>query len=268
MKLRLIPLGLAACLTLSLAACGGGAPAESVPPSESAPATEAVAAVTETPAPSDATAPESAAPSGSAAPTPESSQEPTPAPDVPGETPSEAPIPDKGTPPPSDTPAQTAQPSEQPSATPVASASPTPTPEPSATPTPEPSTALAEATVAQVYAAVSEAAGVSYDDMTAYVDAFYPGLDTGDLADYVFYQPSMSGHIEEIFIAKVNAGKMDAVKSACQSRQQGMVEDAEMYPDTGTYVASYQLVTEGDWLLFCVGANAADAVTAFQNAVK
>ncbi len=271
MKLRLIPLGLAACLALTLAACTGGSTAQSVPPSESAPATEAVSQVTDVPAPGD-----------SATPTPEPSQDPAPTPGVPSEvptsdTPDESSIPDKGTPPPTwthhpddhhtvtpaPTPAWTHHPDDHHTATPAATPA-----VPSETPPADPSDPPQEVTAPSVYAAVSAAAGVSYDDMTAYVDAFYPGLDTADLADYVFYQPSMSGQIEEIFIAKVNSGKLDAVKSACSDRQQGMVEDAEMYPDTGTYVASYQLVTEGDWLLFCVGPNAQGAVTAFQNAVK
>lgn len=281
MKARLIPLGLAACLALALAACGGETSA-GVPPSESVPATETAADGTGAPAPSDTAAPE---PSQEGE-TPTAPEAPSEAPDPdapiydpPGEAPS-APaepssIPDKGTPPPdrdSPSPAATPSPSSTPAATPSPSftpaATPSPTPELSEAPVEEPPEEPQDLSAAQVYAAVSERAGVNYDDVTAYVDAYYPDLDTGDLADYVFYQPSMSGQIEEILIAKVNSGRMEGVKSACLSRQRGMAEDAEMYPGTGTYVSSYQLAAEGDWLIFCVGANAAEAVAAFQNAVQ
>ncbi len=153
---------------------------------------------------------------------------------------------------------ETAQPSE----------SAAPSQEPTVQPSEEPSDQPAKApTAAQVYAAVSAAAGVSYDDSTAYIDAFYTTLDLSALSDYVFYMPPMSTQMEEIFIAKVS-GDMDAVKSACLDRQAAMAEEAAFYGTTGAYVDSYQLVTEGDWVLFCVCEKTADAVSAFRSSVK
>ncbi len=236
MKRRLLALGLALCLTAALTACGGG---EEPAPTGDAPA--------ESPAPSAA---------------------PSVAPDAPAvehETLPTGPAAEpSATPEPSASPAPSAAPSEG-----QVASHPIVTPAPSQTPSEAPSEAPAKSvTAAEVYTAVSQAASVSYDDATAYIDAYYTTLSTSDLADYVLYQPAMSAQIEEIFIAKVNSGKMDAVKAACKDRQAAMAEDAAFYVDTGAYVDSYQLVSEGDWVLFCVGANASGAATAFKDAVK
>ncbi len=104
-------------------------------------------------------------------------------------------------------------------------------------------------------------------DSSFALDAYY-NITAGDLEDFVLYMPDMSANIEEIFIAKVKSGKLDAVKAACEGRQKGMAEDAAFYPDTGTYVDSYQLVVSGDWVLFCVCENPDDAVTAFNDCTK
>ncbi len=241
MKRRLLALGLALCLTAALTACGGG----------------------ETPAPTGDVPAETLAPSG----------EPSVAPDGPEVEHETLPTGPAGepsaTPEPSASPAPSAAPSEGQVAThPIVTPSPSQAPA-SETPSEAPSEAPAKSvTAAEVYAAVSQAAGVGYDNNTAYIDAYYTTLNTSDLAEYVLYQPSMSAQTEEIFIAKVNSGKLDAVKAACKDRQATMAEDAAKYPDTGDYVDSYQLVTEGDWVLFCVGANAAGAASAFKDAVK
>ncbi len=241
MKRRLLALGLALCLTAALTACGGGEeptptgdiPAESLAPSD-APSTQPSVA------PDAPAAEHETLPTGPAA-------EPS------------------ATPEPSASPAPSAAPSEG-----QVASHPIVTPAPSETPSEAPASEIPakSVTAAEVYTAVSKAAGVSYDDATAYIDAYYTTLNTSDLADYVLYQPAMSAQREEIFIAKVNSGKMDAVKAACKDRQAAMAEEAAFYPGTGDYVDSYQLVSEGDWVLFCVGANASGAATAFKDAVK
>lgn len=241
MKRRLLALGLALCLTAALAACGGG----------------------ETPAPTGDVPAESLAPSGE--PSPSVTPDPETLPAVEHETLPTGPAGEpSATPEPSASPAPEAAPSEG-----QVASHPIVTPAPSQAPSEEPSETPAKSvTAADVYAAVSKAAGVSYDDASAYIDAYYTTLSTSDLADYVLYQPAMSSQIEEIFIAKVNSGKLDAVKAACKDRQAAMAEDAAFYVDTGAYVDSYQLVSEGDWVLFCVCAKAGDAATAFKDAVK
>ncbi len=247
MKRRLLALGLALCLTAALAACGGGeepAPTGDVPAETLEPSAEPSVAP-DGPDVEHETLP--TGPAGEPSATPEPSEAPT----------SESPA--------SESPAPSAAPSEG-----QVASHPIVTPAPSKAPASEtPSEAPAKSvSAADVYTAVSQAAGVSYDNNTAYIDAYYTTLSTSDLADYVLYQPSMNVQIEEIFIAKVNSGKMDAVKAACKDRQATMAEDAAKYPDTGAYVDSYQLVSEGDWVLFCVGANASGAAGAFKDAVK
>lgn len=236
MKRRLLALGLALCLTAALSACGGS----------------------DGPAPTGDVPAESLAPSGTPAPSAVPSTQPDPetAPSVEHETLPTGPA------------GESAAPSAAPSDGQVAS-HPIVTPAPSQTPSEAPSEAPAKrVSAAEVYAAVSAAAGVSYDDVSAHIDAYYTTLDTGDLADYVFYQPAMSAQIEEIFIARVNSGKLDAVKAACRDRQAAMAEDAAFYVDSGAYVDSYQLVSEGDWVLYCVCADASGAADAFKSAVK
>ncbi len=236
MKKRLTALALAGVLVFALSACGGDS-------GDATPTPSAPESLSPSPTPD-----ESAAPSLEASPSAEveESLEPTGAPE--SETPA---------------PSATSAPSLEPAAGPsdgTVQSHPIETPAPSETP-------AKAVTAADVYAAVSAAAGVSYDDTSAYIENFYTTLDTAALSDYVLYMPAMSSQLEEIFLAKVT-GDMEAVKSACLDRQAAMAEEAEFYGTTGAYVDAYQLVTEGDWVLFCVGEKAADAVSAFQDAVK
>ena len=123
-------------------------------------------------------------------------------------------------------------------------------------------------TAADVYAKVSAVAGGNpMIDAGFVLDSFY-NLSADDLEDFAFYMPEMSATTEEIFIAKVKSGKMDAVKAACESRQQGMKEDGTMYPSAAVYVENSQIVTNGDWILFVVAAEPDAAVTAFQDCTK
>lgn len=119
---------------------------------------------------------------------------------------------------------------------------------------------------AEVYTTVSAAAGgtSATTNFTDSLDSFYD-IQTSDLEDFVLYIPAISTTLEEIFVARVKPGKMDAVKSACQSRLQSLQENAEFYPDTGAYVSEAKLVTSGNWVMLCVVPNASGAVNAFQN---
>lgn len=229
---RLPALVLTGAMLLSLAACGGksaGTPAPSVPAAEDT--------ATPVPAVEDTTTP---------APAPEDTTKPVEAEPVESGAPSTAPTPKPDHKPVQSHPVETA---------------PAPTPAPSA----EPETAL---TAADVYAAVSAKAGGSAMIDASFLLTEYYNVSEDDLEDYAFYMPDMSANIEEIFIAKVKSGRMDAVKAACEGRQKGMAEDAETYPATGTYVSGYQLVTSGDWILFCVCENASAAADTFRNTVK
>jgi len=244
MKKKLTALALAGALALSLlTACGPQGDVEGTP----TPAGGTEVPSTPTPAPKD-TDPPAPANTPEDTDTPEGTGTPSPTEDPAG---------------PEDTKAPEATPTPVPAVTdaPQATPSPAPTPEP----TPEPASA---ATAADVGSAVLSAAGGSaMSDMSFVLEEFY-SISAGDLEDFVLYMPDMSANIEEIFIAKVASGKMDAVKSACESRQKGMAEDAKTYPATGGYVDGYKLTTQGDWLLFCVCENPGKAVEAFQNSAK
>ncbi len=159
--------------------------------------------------------------------------------------------------------------------TPTPTAAPTPAPtapatvEPVETPAQESPEAQPTAPTAQsVYTSVAAAGGISgFVDTSFALDAYY-SLTEGDLADYALYQPDMSTSLQEVFVARAAQGKLETVKAACQSRQQGLKEEAEFYTDTGSYIDSYQLVTQGDWVLLYIGPNADAAASAFQSAVK
>ena len=161
---------------------------------------------------------------------------------------------------------QVAEPLE--SQVPTSQTQPIQTPPPEATPEPTPEAPAKAVTAADVYGKVFAVADSAAAMEASFVLEDFYTISESDLEDFVLYIPETSTTIEEIFIAKVKSGKMDSVKAACEERQGMMAEDAALYPATGGYVASYQLVTEGDWLLFCVCGSPDSAVTAFRDALK
>ena len=184
---------------------------------------------------------------------------------------------------PTPTPEVSAEPTETPEATaPAESERPTESGKPAETqkpvqtppaettaPTPEPTQAPADdLSAADVYTKVSAVAGGNPKaDMGFALTEFY-NLSEDDLEDFVFYIPEMSSTNEEIFIAKVKSGKLDAVKSACESRQQGLKEEAGMYPAAAAYVETSKIATNGDWICFVVVEKPDAAVSAFNDCTK
>lgn len=234
MKHRLLALGLSFCLVAGLSACGG----------ESA---------------------------GDVQPTPDPVESVTPAPEGTTE-PTATPVPDKGTPAPTPEattlPAVSDAPEVQPTPTPTPAIG-DPTAPPSAEPEPSDTPSIAVLAAGTVYDAVAKAAGetTATMDASSVMENFY-NLSAGDLEDFVFYMPELSANLEEIFIARAKAGKVGDVKAACQSRLDGLKEEGAFYPGTGIYLESAQIVTQGDWVLFCVCPDASGAVKAFQDCVK
>lgn len=242
MKLRLFPLAL--CICLGLSACtlstDGPQPTPEVDPgveetvTPSAEPTESITA----PDPSDA--------GEMTADLPEDETPDTPPSGEVGSQPIET----------SPTPSEqsSAQPSDELCTLPVA---PTPEATPSATPAPTPEATPEPAqdfTAADIYAmwlttsSQFPAPGSDFMDMSPYLDAYY-NLDKGDLESFVFYQPSMSGTLQEVFVARAKPGKAGTVKSACQGRLAGLQEEAAFYTGTGNYVDSAILETVGDWVV-------------------
>lgn len=123
-------------------------------------------------------------------------------------------------------------------------------------------------TAQSVYETVAAAGGIDgFVDTSFALDAYYT-LTEGDLADYVLYQPDMSTQRQEVFVARCAQGRLDGVKTACQGRLQALKEETQFYTGTGDYMDSYQLVTQGDWVLFYVGPQAEGAANAFTGCTK
>lgn len=164
-------------------------------------------------------------------------------------------------------PTQSAQETPAQTQKPVETQKPEPTPAPQETEKPQ-ETPEAALTAQGVYEKVAAAGGISgFVDTSFALDAYY-SLTGEELSEYVLYMPDMSTDIQEVFVARAAAGKLETVKSACQSRQQGLKEQAEFYTGTGNYIDGYQLLTQGDWVLFYVGPNAEGAANAFTGCTK
>lgn len=100
------------------------------------------------------------------------------------------------------------------------------------------------------------------------VTTLYP-LSTDDLAEYGCYGSLIGVQATEFFIAKVQSGRMDAVKDAILSRQSDMEEQWRQYlPAQYELVQNYQLVQNGDYIFFGVAENVSAAVDVFNQYTK
>lgn len=99
-------------------------------------------------------------------------------------------------------------------------------------------------------------------------DADNYGIDTADLESYVAKMPGMMVHATEFFIAKVKDGKMDAVKSALESRQAKLdAQWAQYLPDQHALVKNYKLTTSGGYIFFAISEYAEQAEKLFNDAI-
>lgn len=98
---------------------------------------------------------------------------------------------------------------------------------------------------------------------------FLYGIDPADLESYVARTPFMNVHATEFFIAKVKEGQMDSVKEAIENRQAALDEQWSQYlPAQYELVQNYKLETVGNYVLFCVCAQADEVVQLFHDAAK
>ena len=192
----------------------------------------------------------------------------TPAP-LPSESllPSETPAPE-GTPSaaPEESSAPSAAPSSKPTAKPSAQPSAKPTAKPTATPTPAP----AASAVDDVWNEIAKNGDLpSLSDVdAATLEAVY-GISSDDLVDYVCKMPLINVKATEYFIAEVKDGKMDSVKASLEARQDALDQQWSQYlPDQYELVQNYQLVTNGNYVLFVVSEYADEAVSAFNTYTK
>lgn len=140
----------------------------------------------------------------------------------------------------------------------------------SVTPT-EPSTEVtADSAVklSDVWAAMTAQMGElpALTNMSAADATTWYGIDASMLEDCVFKMPALSVQATEFFMAKVTDGNMAAVKAACLKRQAALADQWSMYlPAQGKLVDNYQLVVNGDYILFCVTDYADSAVSVFNS---
>ncbi|MEG1720746.1 MAG: DUF4358 domain-containing protein [Pseudoflavonifractor sp.] len=158
-----------------------------------------------------------------------------------------------------ETPAESAKPSDKP----VASAKPTVKPEAPAKPSTKPETSAVQST----WTDISALDLPSLMDMDAELLTEFYGINAADLTEFVAKMPMMSAHVTEFLIAKVAPGKMDAVKKACETRQ-ATLAGMNQYPDNIALVKDYQLVVNGDYILFAIDNYAKDMAEIFNTYTK
>ncbi len=234
MKKKLLAFALAGALGLTLlAGCGAGGGA---PTPEGTPAPN-----TATPAPTVTATPKPTSEPGIPAPTPIPEPSTSPAP---------TPVPQPG----GDTkPGESTKPSEKPAFVP------SPVPE---QPKPSESTKPAVSAVKSIWGEVSLQSRPALMDMDVTLLSDLYGIDSADLEEFVAKMPTMSASVSEFLIAKCAPGRVDAVKQACQERQAALAAD-DRYPETVKLAESYQLVTQGDYLLFAIDQHADSMVGIF-----
>lgn len=150
--------------------------------------------------------------------------------------------------------------------TPTAAPSPEPVSPDCTTPVPPTPTATVEPTAAEPETALTAAEFwedmcVKYEDTTPRllelgedeVTELY-GMDMSAVDDFFAAMPMMSVHINQVLIAHVT-GDMDAVKAACENRQQELL-GGFLYPMNVDLVENYKLVTAGEWICFIIHEDA------------
>lgn len=93
------------------------------------------------------------------------------------------------------------------------------------------------------------------------------GIDPADLDSYVARMPMMMVHATEFFLAKVKDDKMNTVKAALENRQAALDEQWSWYlPEQYELVKNYQLIVNGNYVLFCVCEDTETVVKLFNEA--
>ncbi len=137
-------------------------------------------------------------------------------------------------------------------------------------PTEEPSQAPTEGSKVQaVWDAIATRELPYFMDLDDDILSQLYGIDAADLVEYIGKMPFMNTQATEFFIAQVQPDKMDTVKAALEKRQADLIEQWKQYlPDQLELVQNYQLVTNGDYILFAIADCAGDAVTEFNTYTK
>lgn len=154
-----------------------------------------------------------------------------------------------------------------PAGEPSASPGTTPTVTPSVTPsTTTPALSVVDQVWDQIATDLSDVLPAAMDLTGDDLKTTY-GIDPADLTDYICKVPMMSATITEFFLAEVADGKMDTVKALVQARQEALA-DGFLYPSMVALVDDYQLVVNGNYILFCITEDADTAVEIFDGYTK
>lgn len=83
------------------------------------------------------------------------------------------------------------------------------------------------------------------------------GLSEDDLEDYELHMSMMNVQADEVFLAKVKPGRMDAVREGIESRAKALDEQWATYlPEQHELVKNYILEEKGDYVVFLIGTQA------------
>ena len=251
MKYRVLSLALSGALALTLlAGCAGNGTANTPPlstPSSSPAVSEDLPSQLPSDSPDPSVSPETSL-------TPDASQ----APDASGS--------------PAVSQAPSARPSSKPSTTPSSkpSATPKPTAKPQATPAPTPTPSQPQANVVtSIWNEIATQDLPTLMDVDAATLSALYGIDSSSLVSYVCKIPMMAVHATEFFIAEVKDGQMETVKAGVLKRQAALEQQWSSYlPEQYELVKNYQLVTNGNYILFAISEHNDVAVNAFNSYTK
>lgn len=137
-------------------------------------------------------------------------------------------------------------------------------PSPSGEPLPEPSESASSDILQAIWNEISELELPSLMDLDDSTLSEFYGVDPSLLNAYLCKIPMMNVHATEFFLAEVKDGSMETVKEAVQQRQVSLEELWNHYlPDQLELVQNYQLVTNGNYILFVVSEYAGQAADIF-----
>lgn len=140
------------------------------------------------------------------------------------------------------------------------------TPAPSEAPSETPA---GESKIQAVWTAISDRELPYFQDLDDELLSDFYGVDPANLVEYICKIPFMNTQATEFFIAQVQPGQIDTVKSALEKRQADLAEQWSQYlPDQLELVQNYKLVTNGDYILFAVADCADEAVDTFNSYTK
>ena len=135
---------------------------------------------------------------------------------------------------------------------------------------PEASAPAASVSITDVAAAVEGAMGElpSMMELDAETMTSLYGINADLLEGFVAKMPMMNVHATEYFVAQVKDGNMDAVKAGIEKRLADLEVQWEHYlADQYELVQNAQVVTSGNYILLCIGHEAAAAADAFTGAL-